>query len=169
MARSSRRLNWTIHRVYLPALRWALDNPWTVLSLAASVMLLSLGLIRGGIAPFNAFPKMDVPLIQATVVYPDGTPESITDRATRRVEEAILQINRKYAAEGQPVVQTVLRSVGDANTTGALGPTAPPTGSHAGGVAVELVDIQFRPETTSMELVKQWREAAGDREVHPSS
>ncbi len=158
----TQRLHWTIHRVYLPTLGWALDNPWIVLSLAASVLLISFGLIQGGIAPFNAFPKMDVPLIQATVVYPDGTPESITDKATRRVEEAILRIHKKYAAEGQPVVQTVLRSVGDANTTGTLGPTAPPSGSHAGGVAVELVDIQFRPRTTSMELVKQWREEAGE-------
>ncbi len=155
-------LDATIHRIYLPLLRWALHNPWIVLSLAASVLLIALGLIRGGIAPFNAFPKMDVPLIQATVVYPDGTPESITDKATRRVEEAILRINAEYAAEGQPVVKTVLRSVGDANTTGALGPTRPPAGSHAGGVAVELVDIQFRPQLTSMELIKQWREAAGE-------
>jgi multidrug efflux pump subunit AcrB len=158
----NRRLDWTIGRVYLPSLRWTIDNPWIVLSLAAFVLLISLGLIQGGIAPFTAFPKMDVPLIQATVVYPDGTPESITDKATQRVEQAILRINEKYAAEGQPVVQTVLRSVGDANTTGALGPTAPPVGSHAGGVAVELVDVQFRPKTTSMDLVQQWREAAGE-------
>ncbi len=158
----TKRLDRTIQGVYLPTLRWTLDNPWVTLSLAATVLLVSFGLIQGGIAPFNAFPKMDVPLIQATVVFPDGTPESITEKATRRVEEAILQINEKYAAEGQPVVQTVLRSVGDANVTGTLGPTAPPRGSHAGGVAVELVDVQFRPRTTSMQLVDEWREAAGE-------
>ncbi|MDZ7617997.1 MAG: efflux RND transporter permease subunit, partial [Patescibacteria group bacterium] len=50
----------------------------------------------------------------------------------------------------------------DANTMGTLGPTQPPTGSHAGGVAVELVDVQFRPKTTSMDLIQQWREAAGE-------
>ncbi len=158
----TRWLDRTIHGVYLPALRWALDNPATVLSLAAAVLLISIGLIRGGIAPFTAFPQMDVPLIQATVVYPDGTPESITDEATRRVEAAILRLNEQYAAEGRPVVKTVLRTVGDANPTGALSPTAPPAGSHAGGVAVELVDVEFRPGTPSMEIVNRWREAAGE-------
>ncbi len=158
----AKRLEWIIARVYTPVLRFSLDCPWIVLSLAAAIAIVSSGVYLGGIVPFTAFAKMDVPLILATVVYPDGTPESITDKATRRVEQAILRINEQYAAEGQPVVQTVVRSVGDANTLGTLAPTQPPVGSHAGGVAVELVDVQYRPNTTSMELVRRWREEAGE-------
>ncbi|MFH1265094.1 MAG: efflux RND transporter permease subunit, partial [Planctomycetota bacterium] len=68
---SSRLLDAFIERVYLPVLRWSLGNPWLVLSVAAAVLMASIGWARK--MPFNAFPKLDSTSVEATIVYPDGT------------------------------------------------------------------------------------------------
>jgi len=161
--RATAGLNWLINRTYLPTLGWSLDNPWIVLSTAAAVMMICFGLYEGGIVPYTAFPKLDSYVIQAVVVYPDGTPEQVTEQATRRMEQAIRKVGRKYAEQGTPVLETVMRIVGSSNPTGAITEKAKPSGSHAGGLLVELVDAAARPDDlTSMRITKEWREATGE-------
>ncbi len=149
-----------IHRSYLPTLRWALDNPTTVFAIAASVVLMIAGLIAGGIIKFNAFPKLDANNLAATVIFPDGTPASVTEAATRRLEDAIWEINDQLSKPGRPLIRVTHRSVGPTNVLGEMGPQLSADGSHSGAVAVEIVDLAER-DVTSEEIIRMWREKVG--------
>ncbi len=160
---STRGLHWVIDRVYLPLLRRSLENPAVVLSLAATILLLSLGLIRAGVTPFVAFPKLDSLSIAATLIYPDGTPSKVTEEATSRLERAIWQVNEKYAKRGMPVVVLTHRTAGheppsDRHGAGIGGSVG---GSHIGGVAVELVETSLR-DIDSQHIIAEWRKQSGD-------
>ena len=154
-------LDWYIQRVYMPTLRRSINNPAIVISGAAALMLICFGLIVGGIALWSIFPKLDSNVIEATVVYPDGTPSSIAEAATKRMEDAILKIDHKYAAQGMKLVDLRRRTVGSVSSDGPIGQGGQTTGSNVGEVTIQLVPPEQR-SIVSLDIVKEWREACGN-------
>ncbi|NQT17564.1 MAG: efflux RND transporter permease subunit [Planctomycetes bacterium] len=159
-----------IERVYTPVLRWSLGHSALVLSTAAAVLAVSCG--WASTMPFNFFPALDSNDIEAKIVYPDGTPSSVTDAATQRLERSIGEVERAYIERTRadrnqrtdaPVELVVLihRAVGDVVVTEAMGPQVGSAGSHVGNVAVQLVETSKR-DVKSTDIVKEWREASGD-------
>jgi multidrug efflux pump subunit AcrB len=149
-----------IDRVYVPLLRWGIDNPATIWAIGISLLIGTIGLVGGGLLKFNAFPKLDANNLEAQIIFPDGTPEHVTDAATRRLEEAIWRIHERYSQPNRPLVLVTHRSVGETNVLGQVGPRTEALGSHTGAVGVEIVDLAFR-DITSQELIRLWREEAG--------
>ncbi len=159
--RSTQGLMFVIRRVYQPTLRWALDHVAITLCTALSLFMLSLGLVVSGQTPFIVFPRTDSNQINARIIYPDGTPSTVTDAATERVENAILALSEQYQAEGTPIVRFVHRAVGQTSSPGAMGPDTRVSGSHIGGVDVELVDTTLR-DVHSAEVIAKWRKLSGE-------
>lgn len=162
---SNRVLYGVVDRVYLPLMRKMLNNPAVPLSVAAAIFLLAVGVIRAGYAPFVAFPKLDANSIEATVIYPDGTPAGVTDAATQRLEAAIERINEQYScqphgADGQ-LVRVIHRAVGYLGVSGMAIEDENGGGSHQGSVSVEIVGAEHR-RIHRDDVVKLWREAAGE-------
>ncbi len=153
-------LTFVVNRIYTPFLNWSLDNPATIWAAGLSVLLITWGMVAGGIIKFNAFAKMDANNIQAQITFPDGTPEHVTDEATRRLESAIWRIHERFSRPGRPLVLVTHRAVGDTNVLGQFGPRVEVMGSHTGAVGVELVDLAYR-DVTSEEVIRMWREEAG--------
>jgi len=160
---TSRLLDLLINRTYLSIIRWSLRHPSIVLSLAAAFLMISAGLIVGGIVPFNVFPKLDGNNITASVQYPDGTSVSIADEATRLLEKAIWEVNEEYAREDSPVVLLTHRIVGQQIAADMVsGAVSTGGGSHIGQVAVELEATENRGDVTSMDIVSRWRQRVLD-------
>jgi len=160
-ARCTRLLHRFIERCYLRALNVALDHPSVMFSIAAVLILLAVGMIRSGLTPYVLFPKVDGNVVEAMAVYPEGTPSSVPDEATRRLEAAILRVNDELAREGTPVVKLWRRSVGHVTATDTVEGERNTIGSHMGGVSVELVEASKR-NFSSHKLLGLWREAAGE-------
>ncbi|MFY8153521.1 MAG: efflux RND transporter permease subunit [Hyphomicrobiales bacterium] len=156
-----RTLKWFVKTVYAPTLDMALDNRLSVLAIAAGLLLLAVGLVRSGATPFSLFPKVDANRLMAKVSFPDGTPASVTEEATSRIEQAAFDVAQRLAPDGAPIVELVNRSVGSVSMAGEVGPGARASGSHVGSVSVELVDGEKR-SVTSEEFISEWRKAAGD-------
>jgi multidrug efflux pump subunit AcrB len=155
-------LKWFVRHIYSPVLDFALDNRYSTLALAVGILLVALGIVRSGITPFELFPKIDANRLLAKISFPDGTPASVTEEATRRIEQAAVAAARKFApAEGEPIVTLVHRAVGQVASQGEVGPDARMSGSHVGAVAVELVEGERR-DVTSEEFISEWRRAAGE-------
>ncbi len=150
-----------VNNIYLPVLRICLMHPLLVGCTAASLALMSFGLVASGKTPFIIFPKTDANQIEATVVFPDGTPEVITDAASLRLEQAVQSVAKRYADQGTPVVETVLRNVGQVRDSNPVGPQGRATGSHMAKVEVELV-ASGRRSVTSQQLADEWRVASGE-------
>ena len=94
-----RLLNVIIESYYLPSLRWSLHNPAIIVSTALALLIGTYGLIRSGITPWSIMPKLDSRWIEAHISYPDGTPADVTDKATRRLEAAIYQIDKNHGGD----------------------------------------------------------------------
>jgi HAE1 family hydrophobic/amphiphilic exporter-1 len=155
-----RGLKWFVKTVYAPTLDLALDNRLSVLALAACLLLAAFGIVRSGITPFQLFPKIDANRLLAKVVFPDGTPASVTEEATNRLERAAFDAAKRLSPPDAPIVELVHRAVGQVAAQGEIGPNARMSGSHVGAVAVELVEGELR-DVTSEEFISEWRQLAG--------
>ncbi|MFM8891533.1 MAG: efflux RND transporter permease subunit, partial [Planctomycetia bacterium] len=154
-------LKWFVKRAYAPALEWSINNRWAVLSGAAAILILAIGLIRSGTTPFKLFPKVDAKRLQARLVYPDGTPASVTEQGIARIEKALDDTSAKLSAGGRPIVTFVYSSVGSIVTQGKPGAEQKQGGSHLGAVNVELEDAVNRT-IDSDTFISVGRKAAGD-------
>lgn len=156
-----RGLKWFVKTLYAPFLDFALDNRLTVLAAALGILLMAVGIVRSGTTPFRLFPKIDANRLQAKIVFPDGTPASVTEEATTRLEESAVATARKLSAPDAPILELVHRAVGQVSAQGEVGPDARMSGSHVGAVAIELVEGERR-DVTSEEFISEWRRAAGE-------
>jgi len=154
-------LKWFVIHAYAPALEWSIRNRLAVLAGAASILIVAVGLIRSGTTPFKLFPKIDAKRIQARLVYPDGTPASVTEEGVARVEKALDETATRLAAGGRPIVTFVYSSVGSVETQGKPGVEQKMGGSHMGAVSVELEDAIHRT-VDSERFLSEWRKAAGE-------
>ncbi|TWU60186.1 Multidrug resistance protein MdtB [Rubripirellula tenax] len=157
---TTRVLNRFVDRVYVPLLRISLRNPAIVMSAAAGMLILSVGVVRSGMVPFLLLPKIDFGFITCQVTYPDGTPVSVTDAATKKLYDAIMVVNQKsideqLTTDPEGFVKAVQRTVGSSGDEVGSSPA-----SHLGGLFVQLNDIGDRT-VTSADIVTMWRDAAG--------
>jgi len=153
-------LKWFVKRAYAPALEAAIENRWAVLAGAAAILILAAGLIRSGVTPFKLFPKIDAKRIQARLVYPDGTPASVTEAGIAQVERALDETAARLGTGTRPLVTFVYASVGSVEIQGKPSVEAKLGGSHMGAVSVELEDAVNRT-VTSDEFLSAWRKATG--------
>ncbi len=156
-----RSLAWVVRWLYGPLLEIALNNRLSTLAVAVGVLLLAVGVVRSGVTPFSLFPKIDANRLMAKIVFPDGTPVSVTDEATRRIEQACFVAGAALSEPGHPIVELVHRAVGQVAAQGEVGPDARMSGSHVGAVSVELVDGESR-SVTSEQFISLWRQEAGE-------
>ena len=107
-----RSLEWVVQTCYRPLLDLALANRLSTMAVAVSVLMMAVSLVRSGVTPFSLFPKIDANRLLAKVTFPDGTPSTVTDEATRRIEQAAFQTGQKLSSSGDSIVRLVHRSVG---------------------------------------------------------
>ncbi len=177
--RSGRGLEWTCQCLYLPSLRFGLQYPLVPIAASIAMFVVTFGMIRGGVVPTILFPKPDNNNLQATIEFPDGTPASESDMATRRMEEALRRVSQRVAddraaATGVPAeliyptsgrnftgpVRLTYRDVG--TVTNLQNPAGGgSSGSHVGQIFAELYDTEIR-EIHSDKLLAMWRAEAGD-------
>lgn len=146
-----------IDQIYTPILKWAVTNPWTVMSAAAALLLVAVGLVNAGFAPFIIFPKLDANYLVAKVTYPDGTPDRMADEATQKMVREFEKMNEEFG----DIMQVIYRGVGAVDNLQGPGGANTTSGSHVGSVTVELVETSQR-SITSDELNAIWRERVGE-------
>lgn len=157
---TERGMQFVVDRIYLPTLRRSLRNPSIPTAIGIALLLAAFGMIEGGIVPFVVFPKLDSNTIEANIIFPDGTPGSVTEAATKRMEEAIHRVNERYAEEGQPVLKLTRRSVGYVTLNNGPRQDISSTGGNQGAVTAELLDVSER-SIESQYILSAWRDEAG--------
>jgi multidrug efflux pump subunit AcrB len=174
--RASEAMAWASEKVYVPMLRFSLIHPTIPIAASIAMLLVTLGFVRGGIVPTVLFPKTDNNLLHATIAFPDGTAASVTDAATRKMEEAIREVSRIEGEKREretgfvyqdgtsgvtgPVVMTY-REVGGISATDGVAAAGGGSGSHVGQIFVELFDTEVR-DIHSEKLTEKWRQAVGE-------
>lgn len=127
-------MRYLTHRLYAPALAWALRNTWITFCLIVAIFLITVpGLIGGGFVKTTFFPFIEGDNITGTIRMASGTRDSITLEALNRIERAALEVNEELKAQredGKDLVIAIEKR---------LGPTA-----HDGTINIQLLDGETR-------------------------
>jgi len=135
---------------YIPFLNRALEHRYLTLSVFISLLILSIGLLAGGILRFVFFPDITSDFLQVELQMNEGTPATQTHKALRRVQAGLWEVDRKVSAEQGVESGAVVSS--------ALSFARNDT---SGRIITELVkendDVIDGPE-----VLRRWREEVGD-------
>jgi multidrug efflux pump subunit AcrB len=152
---TSSGMEWFVARIYTPFLSKALYWRYISFCTAISVLLLTIGLILGGILKFEVFPEIDGFIITSTVEFPSGTPPVITEQTIKQIDSALLRLAEKtQTRSGDPMIENHLALVGQ--TLEGI----PRTGPHLGSVQAILLDSERRGIHTK-DLMVQWEKEIG--------
>ena len=155
-------LGGVINDFYAPALGYVVKNRYFAFSIGIGVLIISLGVIRGGYVPFIFMPKGESDWIIAEVYYPLGTPIELTSEAITRAEESAFKLDALYqdrGIKGERLVTNVYAMVGKIPRRD-WKPTV--FGGHCGEVWIELTPSANRPQISVNEVIHQWRKQVGE-------
>jgi multidrug efflux pump subunit AcrB len=156
-------LYYVTHRVYKPILLKAVNKPFSALSFAAGIFVLTIGIMLSGILKFSFFPAVEDDLAIATIEYPSGTPLEVTREGYNKLEEAatVLESQLKEEFSDQSIIRNRLSTIGylPMLTKTSRGPgnlDALFVGPNMAEVALELAPSENRTISTE-EVVRKWR------------
>ena len=161
----ARGLRSFIERAYRPSLEFALRRRYLTLALGLATLIITGGMVGGGLLRFQFFPSVEADFMTAAVTMRHGTPVEMTSDAVRQLEMGAAQVRREMQEQtGQDLFQHVYAAVGDqpmaAETQGPFRTVGAASASHLGEVTIELAPAENR-DITSDELANRWREATG--------
>ncbi len=145
----SEGLHHFVDQKYVPLLKWSLSRRYLTLSVFVSLLILSIGLLVGGVLKFVFFPDFTADFLQVSLEMNEGTPPAQTHDALRRVQDGLWEVDRKVSkelgVESGAVVTSVLSFA---------------RGDVAGQIITELVK-ENDDVITGTEVLRRWREETG--------
>jgi multidrug efflux pump subunit AcrB len=131
--------------------RACLHHRALVLAVAAALLMVSIGLLKGGRLPFTFFPTPEGQVIYANVGMVAGTPRSRTEAFVRELETALAAADE---ALGGGLVQTAVAVIGTNFQEGTVGGQR---GDQLAGMIVELAPPDHR-DVRNRRFIEAWRE-----------
>jgi multidrug efflux pump subunit AcrB len=157
----SEGLEYFVHHIYMPFLAKALTYRYAVIAIALMVLMLTVGLFRGGIVQYVMFPDIDGNTMTATIEFPNGTPIERTGRAVERMERAVEELAEQTPTEsGEPLVEHMYSLVGGSLAENPSGELLTGGLPHTGSVRVELLESADRGVHSKV-LMDRWQEIIG--------
>jgi multidrug efflux pump subunit AcrB len=148
-----------VERFYRPTLIAATHHRYTTLAVFFAVAMACFGYVSSGRMGFVNMPEMDRNRIIASVRMPRDTPLEMTDKQTRRIEEALEQVKREFVdpATGESLIVDVVSSTGG-------WPSRSGADSDEGFVVASVVDPGDRsePGPRNREIAARWTELVGE-------
>ncbi len=143
------------HHVYAPVLRAALRRKWMVIIMPLAFVMITVGLLGGGLIGVTFFPNVDGDEFPINISLVAGRQEADTDALLAKIENVCWKVNGELKSErddGLDVIVSVKRDIGS-NDFGE-------TGSHAGRLFLRLLDGEQRG-MESFEIANRIQNAVG--------
>ncbi|MBE0501895.1 MAG: efflux RND transporter permease subunit [Desulfuromonadales bacterium] len=148
---------------FLRALEFNLHNRYLSVAVGVAALVLTIGVVRGGVIKFTFMPEVEGDQISATIQMHQGVPIEETTRVVQSVEsaarEVVAEFDRKASDE-----RTILRGI--YSLDGASAATGGPTGgdgsaaTHLGSVSLLLTRSENRTVSTT-DIRRAWQEKIG--------
>ena len=154
--RIDRFIAWLTNNFYGTSLRFALRHKWITVVTPVAAVLMTVGLIRGGLIGVTFFPFIDGDTMPVNLSLVAGRQEADTDSILTRIERAGWELNSELKEErpdGKDVVIGIKRDIGS-NDFGE-------SGSHTGRVTLLLLPGEERNMDTPI-IANRLREKVGD-------
>ena len=107
-------LYFVIQHFYKPLLQKAIEHPFSSLSFAGGVLILTIGILSSGFLKFTFFPAVEDDLAIATIEYSSGTPLNITREGYEKLEDAATVLENQLLEEfpSQKIIRNRLSTIG---------------------------------------------------------
>jgi len=141
--------------MYAPVLRAALRHKWITVVTPVALVMVTVGLLGGGLIRTTFFPYVDSDRIPISLALVAGRQEADTEAILTRIEKICWEVNEEMKAEradGRDVILGIQREIGSNNFG--------ESGSHAGMLMCQLLDGEVRG-TESYVISNRIREAVG--------
>lgn len=116
-------IGWIRDTIYVPTLKFVLNNKVFGLALPLAFLLLTIGAMQGGIIRFTFFPNISSDRVTITLKMPQGTSETITDSLITVIENAAWEANEELTAnqtDSLPVIENSVRRIGPGSANATL-------------------------------------------------
>lgn len=160
----SNSLDRIINGPYRRLLQLNLTYRYASLAFGLAALVLTIGIIKGGIIKFHFMPEVDGDRITASLQMNRGVPTEETARVVQLVLEKAMETVEEYDAErsaGDTILRNIYSVTGGTIAGGGPGGGSSSSGSHLGTVALFLTKSEERgiPAT---EISARWREKVGE-------
>jgi len=155
-------LKTVIENFYTPAIKYVVKNRYFTFAIGVGVLVISLGIIRGGYVPFVFMPKGESDWVIAEISYPLGTPFSLTGQTIEHLERTAFELDARFegfAKQKDRLVTNVFSLVGAIPRRDWK---PPENGGHVGQVWIELVASEHRPKLSVNQVITEWRRLVGE-------
>ncbi len=144
------------------SLRFATSHYGVVIATGIALLLLTLGVIRGGYVRFVFFPQVEGRYVTATLELRQGATKEATLAAAMEVERAGRAVAEALQdPSGLPLLHAVYLTVGVQDRTGpGAAATLNVLQGNKASVVFELLDPEIRT-ITSLEFEQRWRRKVG--------
>ncbi len=137
--RIEKAITYLTQRIYAPLLRKAMKFKWITVVTPVAFVMITVGLIGGGLVGVTFFPYIDGDTTPVNVSLVAGRQEADTEALLKRIEKVAWQVNEELTAkreDGLDVITGIKRDMGR-NDFGE-------SGSHAGRLLIQLLDGEVR-------------------------
>ncbi len=137
---------------------------YTTVAVSVAVLLLSVGMIRGGILKFTFMPDVDGDMIAVSLQMPPGTPVSQTEKIGQMITEKAMETTDEID-KGRPGEKSIFRHIyavagGTINMDFVAGGQST-VGSHMLDIALFLTESEER-NFPANEVIERWRQKVGE-------
>ncbi|WP_101759486.1 efflux RND transporter permease subunit [Oceanicoccus sp. KOV_DT_Chl] len=146
---TNRRLRSFIDLRYRPFIERCVASRYTTIAAFASLLILTFGLIAGGVVRYVVFPELPADMLQAELKMADGTPQQLALDAMVKIEDGLRAVEEEYQQQtnsDQKIIENVF-TFGFNRTNGVM--------------LGELTKSDHR-DINSDEVLKRWRKQVGD-------
>jgi multidrug efflux pump subunit AcrB len=131
-------MDWMREKLYMPTLRWCLKYSPIAFAIMITILMLTMGAMRGGVIRGTFFPVISSDRVGINLTMPQGVNPELTDSLITAIEQSVWEINETYSArqtDNLQVVENVIKSVGP--------------GTAAASLAINLLPGELRDEPSA--------------------
>ena len=156
------KLDSFIYGPYTSTLNFCIKNKAITVATAIAILLMSFGMVGGGIVEFHFMPDVESDIIQVSLEMPVGTIIAETTRAQEHVTKKGLETAAHFTKQNndKPVLRNIFSLVGSSLV--ASGPDMNSTsGGNLSSIFMFLVPSSKR-HASSADITTYWRKSVGD-------
>ncbi len=148
---------------FLRALEFNLHNRYLSVAVGVAALVLTIGVVRGGVIKFTFMPEVEGDQISAAIQMYQGVPIGETTRVVQSVESAAREVVEEFdrkASDGRSILRGIYSLDGASAATG--GPTGGDgsAATHLGSVSLLLTRSENRTVSTA-DIRRAWQEKIG--------
>ncbi len=113
--KADRLLSYMRETLYVPVLRFFLNNKPIGFAIMVGAMIITFGAIGGGVIKSTFFPPIASEQVNVTLKMPQGVNPTLTDSIIGAIEKAVWKVNEEYTAKqtgNKQVVVNAIRQIG---------------------------------------------------------